>query len=37
MIINNLDTSRTFLCPDKAQSVLYVDADTVLTLPVAFQ
>ena len=37
MIIHNFNTAGMAVCPDKANPPLVIDADAVLTLPVAFR
>jgi len=36
MVINYLNIERIAIAPDETYAVLIVDADTVLTLPIAF-
>ena len=37
MVINDLDVKRIAIAPNETDPILIVDADTVLTLPIAFQ
>jgi len=37
VIINNCNVSRASVCPLKANSKLIIDADAILTLPIAFE
>lgn len=37
MIVNNLNLERVAVSPNETEAILIVDADTVLTLPIALQ
>lgn len=37
VVIRDLDSLRTFVCPDEAEAVLIIDSNTVLADTVAFE